>query len=109
MNRGYVKLWRKVEDTGLDLRLRGLLLTILIEASYNERTVYVSGVPVKLSPGQFIYGRGSWSAKLGCSEKVLRNLNRAVSAERELAELRRQHEAIPRIIRIVCRMLRGKG
>lgn len=29
--------------------------------------------------------------------------------EKELAELRRQHEAIPRVIRIVCRLLRGKG
>ena len=28
--------------------------------------------------------------------------------EHELAELRRQHEAIPKLIREVCRMLRGK-
>ena len=35
-------------------------------------------------------------------------LRRAVSAERQLTELRRQHEAIPRVIRLICRMVRGK-
>lgn len=41
--------------------------------------------------------------------KAHMNLRRAVSAERDLSDLRRQHEAIPRVIRIVCRMLRGRG
>lgn len=47
-------------------------------------------------------GRCSYKAMAAAAHTRLR------IREHELAELRRQHEAIPRVIRIVCRMLRGK-
>jgi hypothetical protein len=85
MHRGYVKLWRKTADTGLNCVLLGLWAHCLLEAAYATRTVYVASHRVELTPGQFVFGRSAWARALGLTEKVLRN---AVASLTERAMIR---------------------
>ena len=74
MHRGYIKLWRRTQDTGLSCLHLGFWSHCLMSATYTARTVPVSGTYVDLQPGQFVFGRGAWSKELDLSEKVTRNL-----------------------------------
>lgn len=74
MHRGFVKFWRKATDSGMSCVLLGLWAHCLLEAAHRRHVTYVAGQAVELLPGQFIFGRGAWSSRLGLSEKVLRNL-----------------------------------
>jgi hypothetical protein len=59
MNRGYIKLWRKMEDSGLMQRpeIFTFAAWCLFRASYKERKVLHGGQVIPLEPGQFIFGR----------------------------------------------------
>lgn len=62
-NDGWVKLHRKIMDSGIwpDADLVKLFVLCLCEASHKERTVSIAGQkqPVAIQPGQFITGRES--------------------------------------------------
>ena len=73
MNSGYVKLWRKVKDSGMNYAQLGVWSHCLTQAAYSERHVTVSGQRVLLAPGEFIYGRNAWMKELDIPERVLRN------------------------------------
>ncbi len=70
MNRGYIRLWRKVEDSAV-FQNEGLLkvfLYCLMRANYEETFVKIKTgrgfSEVKLLPGSFIFGRESAAKKL---------------------------------------------
>lgn len=70
MDRGYVKLWRKITDSKC-FKNEGLLkvwIWCLTKASYTERLVSVrtgKGITeVKINPGEFIFGRHTSSKEL---------------------------------------------
>ena len=44
----------------------------LLSASHKQHVQYVGTQPVDLAPGEFIFGRHSWAAKIGATEKELR-------------------------------------
>ncbi|PKN37678.1 MAG: hypothetical protein CVU62_08105 [Deltaproteobacteria bacterium HGW-Deltaproteobacteria-2] len=77
MNRGYVKLWRKIEDSAV-FQNEGLLKVFvwcLIRANHKEQFVQVKTgrgfSEVKLLPGTFIFGRESAAKKLDMSPSTV--------------------------------------
>lgn len=72
MNRGYVKVWRKTRDTGLNCVQLGLWTSCLLESAHKPRTVFVASQQVELQAGQFVFGRSEWTRRLGLSDKSLR-------------------------------------
>lgn len=70
MNRGYVRLWRKVQDSAV-FQNEGLLkvfIWCIVRANYQETWVSVRTgkgfTEVRLSPGSFIFGRHSAAKEL---------------------------------------------
>ncbi|MCK9391544.1 MAG: LysR family transcriptional regulator [Syntrophales bacterium] len=77
MNRGYVHLWRKVEDSAV-FQSEGLLkvfLWCIIRATHKETFIQVKTgrgfSEVKLSPGTFLFGRESAAKKLHMSPSTV--------------------------------------
>lgn len=74
MNTGYVKVWRKIEDSGL-IQLPNtlaLFMHLLLNASHKDRKV---GTPIgvyELKRGQFISGRIALAATLKQTEREIR-------------------------------------
>jgi len=79
MDRGYLKLWRKAAESEVFAcpHLWHLWSWCLIKASYKVRTVsFKTGkglTIIKLSPGQFIFGRDSAAQSLGQPPSTIRN------------------------------------
>lgn len=74
MHRGYVKIWRCINDTGM-MKNHGLFtlwVHCLLSASHKQHVQYVGNQAVELEPGEFIFGRISWASKIGGTEKELR-------------------------------------
>ena len=82
MQRGYVNLWRKLLDSDIfadPIRLK-VFIWCLCKASHKERTVSVrigAGFEtVKITPGQFVFGRTVAARELGLSAStVYRRVN----------------------------------
>lgn len=74
MNRGYIKLWRKVLDSGLlqNGPAWQLFSYLLITAAYRPCRKIVDGVVAELEPGQAVFGRARVAAELNLSEKNVR-------------------------------------
>jgi hypothetical protein len=74
MHRGYILLWRKVEDSGWikNHKLRAFWSWCLIKATYKKRKVIVGVQEIELEPGQFIFGRKSASEQTDISERSIR-------------------------------------
>lgn len=79
MERGYVKVWRKLEDSGL-LQMPNtlaLFMFLLMKASRTKRKVGTNTGVVELLPGQFISGRKQLAELLEQGEQQIRtSLNR---------------------------------
>jgi hypothetical protein len=79
MNRGYVKLWRKIEDSAVfaDAHLLQLFLWCLMRATHKTYTVPArtgrGQTVVTLQPGQFIFGRNAAAKALRCPPSSIRN------------------------------------
>ena len=74
MNRGYVKLWRKIDDSGLlqSPVVLQLFCYILLKASHKKAKMLVNGNIVELEPGQLIFGRKRAAEDLNQSEQSIR-------------------------------------
>jgi hypothetical protein len=74
MNRGYIKAWRKMEDSGLMQRpeIFTFAMWCLFRATFKERKVLHGGQVIPLQPGQFIFGRKSAAESLGSTERKIR-------------------------------------
>jgi len=74
MHRGFVKLWRKSNDTEImkNHKLWTFWCWCLIKASYKEHSIIVGNTEVILEPGQFIFGRNKASDELGLSQQNIR-------------------------------------
>lgn len=74
MNRGYVKLWRKIHDTGFfkNHSVLALMVWALTKATYKPYSTLVSGVVVNLEPGQFVFTRRNAAEDLGLSQRQVR-------------------------------------
>lgn len=70
MHRGYVKLWRKIEDSAIwgNPELMAVWLWCLVKATHRPRhVVIVTGrgkTSIEIQPGQFVYGRKVASVEL---------------------------------------------
>lgn len=84
MNRGYVKVWRKIEDSGL-IQLPNtlaLFMHILLNATHRDRKIGTPTGVVELKRGQFISGRKELAARLKQTEQQIRtSLDRLVNLE----------------------------
>ena len=74
MQRGYVKLWRKVRDSGLLQNGPALQLFtwLLTDATFKPSKRIVSGQPVFLEPGQAIFARRRAAQELALTERKCR-------------------------------------
>lgn len=78
MHRGYIKVWRKVEDSfiNLDSETFHLWITLLLLANHKENEFMFNGSKMVCKQGQFISGRKTLSDRTGISEsKIYRLLN----------------------------------
>lgn len=74
MQRGYVKIWRKLEDSGL-IQLPNtlaLFMHLLLNATHKDRKVGTPNGVVHLKRGQFLSGRIELAARLRQSEQEIR-------------------------------------
>jgi hypothetical protein len=74
MQRGYIKIWRKLEDSGL-LQMHGtlaLFMFILMKATHKKTKIGSPIGVIELEPGQYISGRHKLSAAVGLSERETR-------------------------------------
>lgn len=74
MNRGYVKVWRKIQDTEIlkNHRYCAFFLWSLTKASHKRINIIVGCQPITLEPGQFVFGRRIAAKELGMSEQEIR-------------------------------------
>ena len=74
MHRGYVKLWRCVEDTGLMGQPSAFYLYtyLLLKATHKPKSFVVGGAVFDLQPGQVIVGRNKLSDDTGLSVQHIR-------------------------------------
>jgi hypothetical protein len=79
MHRGYLKLWRKTKDSGMNAIQLGFWSYCLLEAAYKPTKRMIGNQTIELQPGQFIFGRKMWAKVLGLSEKQIRNCVRIAS------------------------------
>ena len=77
MNRGYIKIWRKIEDSAVfaDPNLLQLFVWCLLRANHKPCSVPVrtgrGQTVVDLGPGQFIFGRHSAAKELKCAGSTI--------------------------------------
>jgi hypothetical protein len=74
MNRGYIKIWRKLEDSGL-LQLPttlALFMHILLKATHKDRKVGTPNGVITLKRGQFMSGRIELASTLKQTEQQIR-------------------------------------
>lgn len=84
MNRGYVKVWRKIEDSGL-LQMPNtlaLFMFLLLNASHKDKKIGTPTGVVELKRGEYISGRIELAKKLKQSEQEIRtSLDRLIKLE----------------------------
>jgi hypothetical protein len=79
MHRGYVKVWRKLEDSGIlqDPGACQFFLWAMFKATHKQRKQIVGNQVVHLQAGQFISGRNAAATELGISpSKFARTLEK---------------------------------
>ena len=79
MHRGYVKVWRKLEDSGIikDERACQIFLWAMLKATHKPHKQIVGNQVVDLEPGQFISGRHAASEELAISPSMfVRNIEK---------------------------------
>ena len=74
MERGYIKLWRKILDNGMIKNSKVLQLAVycLTKASHKKHKTLVGNQVVELKKGQLVFGRKQASKDLGSSEQSIR-------------------------------------
>lgn len=74
MQRGYVKVWRKIVDSGLIQNAASLQLAMwcLIKASHKKRKQIVGTQTIELYPGQLVFGRKAAAMELQTTEQRIR-------------------------------------
>lgn len=84
MERGYIKVWRKLEDSGL-LQMPNtlaLFMYILMKATHKDKKMGTPTGVIELKRGQFISGRKSLAINLEQSEREIRtSLDRLVNLQ----------------------------
>ena len=74
MNRGFIKFWRKTEDSGLLQNPHALQLFcyILLRANHKKTKSLINGTIVEVGEGQLIFGRKKAADDLKTSEQSIR-------------------------------------
>lgn len=74
MNRGHIKIWRKIEDSGImgNAEVCQLFLHLILKATWKQRKQVVGTSFIELRPGQAIVGRKQLALDLHSSERRIR-------------------------------------
>ncbi len=74
MERGYIRLYRKIFDSGIlqNPEILQFWLWLLLKASHKKHVVLVGTIPVTLQPGQLIFGRKTAASELKTTERKIR-------------------------------------
>lgn len=73
MNRGWIKLHRKIGESSFSSTPNFLAtwIHLLIKASHENKTFFFNGIPIELKPGQFITGRNKLEKEIGIPHTTL--------------------------------------
>jgi len=76
MHRGFVKVWRKVEDSGLcdDMEALGFATALILDANWKDKKAIVNKKVVEVKRGQLIFGRKTYANRFNVSERKIRTL-----------------------------------
>ena len=74
MNRGWVKLWRKISDTDIIQNHVALALFIwmMVKANHKTRSFCSRGARIELEPGQLLFGRDKAAKAIGTTPRKIR-------------------------------------
>lgn len=74
MNRGYVKIWRKLEDSGIlgNAEVCQLFMFLMVKACHKSRKIMAGTQIIELQPGEFFTGRKRLASELNSSEQRIR-------------------------------------
>lgn len=74
MNRGYIKIYRKIEDSGImgNADVCQLFLYLMVKATHKPHKIIVGTQVFILQPGQFFAGRKQLATELRSSEQRIR-------------------------------------
>jgi len=74
MHRGYIKIWRKIQDSGIGSNpfILGVAINMILDANWKDTTTIFNKQPTTIKRGQFIFGRKAYAAKLKTTERKIR-------------------------------------
>jgi hypothetical protein len=74
MNRGYIKVWRKIEDSGImgNAEVCQLFLWLLLKVTRTPKKYSVGKQMIILQPGQYFTGRKELAKMLKSTEQKIR-------------------------------------
>ena len=83
MNRGYISLWRKFQDSLIynDSQAVHLWIHLLLKATHKEINLLVGGIKVNLKVGQLLTGRKSLSKETGINESKINRILKLLKNE----------------------------
>jgi hypothetical protein len=86
MHRGYVKLWRKMFDSGIQKEPSTFILWVWILCNVTRKPLnYLArGQEISLNPGELIIGRKKLSMELGLSEQKVRSALHRLKTRRNI-------------------------
>ena len=100
MNRGYIKLWRKIEDSGLlgNAELCQLFMFLMVKVTHKPRKIIVGPQAIALKPGQYFAGRKQLACELNSTEQKIRT---ALSTLQKLEIINQQPTSKGTVISLV--------
>lgn len=74
MNRGYIRIYRKIEDSGIlaNRDICQLFMFLMVKATYRPRKIIVGGNVIELQPGEYFAGRKQLALELNSTEQKIR-------------------------------------
>jgi len=76
MHRGFIKIWRKIEDSGIadDYRLLGFAVWLVLKAQWKTTKMNMNGQITTVKRGQLVTGRNKLAQKIGASPQRVRTM-----------------------------------
>ena len=88
MTDGYIKLWRKIMDTGYYKKSEYIHLWIhlLLKANHKGTKVIFCGKEMVINPGQFLTGRKKLSEETGIKQGTVENILKLLEIEQQIEQ-----------------------
>lgn len=100
LDRGYIKLWRKLQDDPKadDPAYLSVWIHLLIRATHKEMKIVWCGKPMILKPGQLVMGRRKLAAITGLTEMRIRRILKYMKMNQQINQQTSNRSSIITII-----------